>query len=282
MKTSIQNTFYPTKPDLIFLGNGPLAVAVKTTLETTFNIIFHAHTKEDLETVKKLKQDRPELPAVLASFGVIIKPDLLKLFEPTGILNIHPSLLPKYRGPSPIESAIIHGDKDFGVSIMKLTEKMDAGPIYYQEILPNLPLDKAVIYKKLATAGATWLCNHFRPGQTAPQGYAGCGLPVPTPQDDAVATYTKKLTADLAYLSPETNTRATTLRKIVAYQTFPKPKYIFFGHPCIILSAHLPKANEIISLPLQCQDGALAIDQLQPLGKRPMDAQSFLNGYAKR
>ena len=135
---------------IIFFGNGPLADFSKAILEKHFDIVFHARTKEDLETVKEIKKKDKDVHGVLASFGVMIKSDVLGLFEPEGILNIHPSLLPKYRGASPIETAILSGDEDFSVSIMKLVKAMDAGPIYYQTTFKNLALDKTTIYQTLA------------------------------------------------------------------------------------------------------------------------------------
>ena len=96
---------------IIFFGNGPLADFTKQCIENsgTCEIVFHAKNKADLDEVKRLKSATPSLFGILASFGVIIKSDILELFEPIGILNIHPSLLPKYRGASPIESAILNG-----------------------------------------------------------------------------------------------------------------------------------------------------------------------------
>ena len=99
---------------VIFLGNGLLADYALEIIGRECEVIFHAKTKEDLEEVKRLKREIPEAHGILASFGVIIKSDVLELFEPEGILNIHPSLLPAYRGASPIESAIFC---IFGVSI---------------------------------------------------------------------------------------------------------------------------------------------------------------------
>lgn len=258
------------KPKIIFFGNGPLAKAVKSTLAPHVEFVYHAHTAEDLETVKTLKIAHPELKAVLASFGVLIKSDLLELFEPEGILNVHPSLLPKYRGASPIESAILNGDTDFSVSIMKLVKKMDAGPIYYQETLKNLPLNKSVIYEALAKSGANWLIKNLN------------NLPAPKPQDDSAATFTQKLEKSMGILTPESDSAKNILRKIIAFQDFPKVRYTFYEKPCLILSAHLLKLGETAPLTLTCADGqSLAIDRLQPENKRPMDAQSFLNGYGR-
>lgn len=261
------------KPEIIFFGNGPLADFTLEILSKNFNIIFHAKEKTDLETVKSLKSTHKSAHGILASFGVIVKEDILELFEPEGILNIHPSLLPKYRGASPIESAILNGDSDFSVSIMKLVKKMDAGPIYYQETLNNLPLEKSEIYHSLAEAGANWLIKNLK------------NLPTPSLQNEENATFTEKFDKSLSFLTPESKSSERLLREIIAFQGFPKSKYTFFGHECIILAAHTsnlaPTASKS-NLALKCADNRfLIIDKLQPAGKKPMDTKSFLNGYKK-
>lgn len=268
------------KPNVIFFGNGPLADFTLEVLKPAVNLLFHAKTKEDLATVKQVKAEHPDALGILASFGVLIKADVLDLFEPEGILNLHPSLLPKYRGASPIESAILAGDTDFSISIMKLVKSMDAGPLYHQETLTNLPLDKSEIYHRLATAGATWLVKNLPTFQTF-HGSADLSLfPEYHLQDDAEATFTTKLDKSLSFLTPESDSAETTLRKIVAYQTFPKPKYTFYGQDVIILSAHIEKtAPSAKTISIKCADGEyVIIDTLQPLSRKPMDARSFLNG----
>lgn len=255
---------------VIFFGNGPLAEYALAVIQQRCQVIFHAKTKDDLEFVKKMKASHPEAHGILASFGVMIKNDILELFEPEGILNIHPSLLPEYRGASPIESAILDGANDFSVSVMKLAEEMDAGSVYHQTTLHGLPLNKMAIYQALAETGAQWICDNLE------------SLPKPTLQDETKATFCGKLKKSMGALTPETDTAETTLRKIVAFQGFPKPKYAFWGQNCIILEAHMLSAGETAALALPCADGQiLAIDRLQPEGRKVMDAKSFLNGYAK-
>ncbi|MBR3135360.1 hypothetical protein IKG54_02215 [Candidatus Saccharibacteria bacterium] len=255
--------------DIIFLGNGPLASATLDVLSKNFNILVHARTQDDLEAVKKVKSEHPDAPAVLASFGVIIKKDLLGLFESTGgIINIHPSLLPKYRGPSPIESAILNGDKNFGVSIMKLAQKMDAGPIYYQASLNGEHLTKAELYTQLAHLGADWLVNNL------------FNLPTPASQNDDDATYCEKLDRTMSPLDPK-KPATRLLNEIKAFAGWPKSTYTFYNKECIIHSAHISDTAEI-PLNIKCSDGKyLIIDELQPAGKKRMDAKSFLNGYAR-
>lgn len=268
---------------VIFFGNGPLAEYALAVLEQECQVIFVAHSLADLEEAYRLKRDNPEAHGVLASFGVIIREDVLRLFGPEGILNIHPSLLPLYRGASPIESAILDGATDFSVSVMKLAPAMDAGPVYYQTTLSGveigdtagvaveagLPLDKLAIYRVLAETGAKWITEHL--------------ANLPTPKEQAgEPTFCGKFTKKMGILQPETDTARLTLRKIVAYAGYPKPKYTFFGTNCTILEAHLLKPGETAVLPLPCADGSvISVDRLQPEGRKAMDAKAFLNGYAK-
>ncbi len=276
------------KVKIIFFGNGLLAEAALSVLEKTCEIVFHAHTKEDLEEVLTIKQNdtHHEIHGVLASYGVIIKKDVLDLFEPEGILNIHPSMLPDLRGPSPIETAILRGDTTFGVSIMKLAPAMDAGPIYYQQIVDSLEIDpnfaspniKKDIYNSTATFGAEWITEHL----------ASDTLPPPVAQDGTKASFCQKLEKTMSILDPERESSSVILRKINALSGWPKSKFEFFGHECIIHAAHLANIAkspdvalpEFEDLSLRCSDGKIIfVDILQPSGKKPMDSKSFLNGY---
>ena len=252
------------------MGNGPLAEYALAVIERECQVIFHARRKEDLEEVKRLKAENPEAHGILASFGVLIPDSVLELFESEGILNVHPSLLPLYRGASPIESAILAGDSDFSVSVMKLVKAMDAGPIYFQTTLSDLPLRKNDIYKALAETGAEWIVKNLT------------NLSEPVLQDDSKATYCGKLDKSMSLLTPEVDTAEQTFRKIVAFQGYPKPKYKFFEIPCIVIEAHVLKPSEKVLLTIPCaDDGIVAVDKLQPEGRKVMDAKAFLNGYKK-
>lgn len=263
------------KSKIIFFGNGPLSeYALAALKKSGLEVVFHAHDKADLEEAVQLKKADSSLIGVLASFGVLIPSSVLEVFEPEGILNIHPSLLPLYRGASPIESAILSGDKIFGVSVMKLAKAMDAGPIYKQATIENIPenISKDFLYKTLAEMGAAMVSSILKSKK----------WPTPVAQDDTKATYCSKFEKKDGILTPETDTTGQTYRKIVAFQGFPKPKYAFFGVKCIILEAHIADSGETAVLPLVCADGGvLSIDLLQPEGRKAMDAKSFLNGYGK-
>lgn len=260
---------HSTKPQIIFFGNGPLADSALKVLEQHFSILFHARTKSDLEKVIEFKQNYPAARGILASYGAFVPARVLDLFEPEGILNIHPSQLPEYRGPSPIETAILDGKTDFSVSIMKLVKEMDAGPLYYQETLENLPLDKSVIYDSLATAGANWLVKNL------------FNLPTPVAQQ-GTPTYTHKFEKKDGVIDPDRETADQIYRKIVAFQGFPKVKYAVEGVNCLLLAVHPLEQGGTAPLMLKCADGRyLSLDRLQPENRKPMDAKSFLNGYKK-
>ena len=269
---------------IIFFGNGPLAEYALAVIERECQVIFHARTREDLEEVCRMKRENPEAHGILASFGVLITESVLEIFEPEGILNIHPSLLPSYRGASPIESAILDGAIDFSVSVMKLVKAIDAGPIYYQttlsgaeiakkarsELISRLIPEKLAIYKALAETGAEWICKNL------------ADLPEPVLQDNSKATFCGKMNKNMSLLTPETDTAEKTLRKIIAFQGYPKPKYTFYGISCIILEAHILEAGERAVLTIPCADGrSVVVDKLQPEGRKAMDAKAFMNGYKK-
>lgn len=214
-----------------------------------------------------------DLPiGVLVSYGKIIPQSILDLFTP-GIVNVHPSLLPRYRGPSPIESAIVNRDDKTGVTIMQLEAKMDAGPIYSQI---TYPLDghetQAQLYDTLAQRGADELVRVL-PDIISDELQ-------PTVQDEAAATYSRLLDRTQSLISPAQYTAADLEAKIRAHLEFPRSKYDIHGHLITILSAHIVDEPKN-ALALECADGKFVqVDELiAPSGKR-MDSDSFLRGYA--
>ena len=116
----------------------------------------------DSSVNKKIQKFNPVL-GILASYGQIVPTSMLQLFS-YGILNVHPSLLPKYRGPSPIQTALLDGESKTGVSIIRLTEKMDAGPILnMQNIEITLNDNYFSLEQKTAKVGAELLSSTIRP-----------------------------------------------------------------------------------------------------------------------
>ena len=240
-----------TKPDLK-KGRGQKlqAPAVKTIAEN-YNVTVYQ--PENLAQMRDAIAQTSRFGAILVSFGKIIPQDIIDSFE-LGIINLHPSLLPKYRGPSPIESAIYNGEQLTGVSIMTLNDKMDAGAIYAQ-----------------APVGSKLLI------QILPQIIAG--KLIPEPQDDTQATYCSLLTKAQGWLNPEKSSADQLVNQIRAYNVFPKSRLDIYDQICIITDASAD-SQPTSPLNFECVDGQfLNIHQLIAPSGKTMTATAFINGY---
>lgn len=209
---------------------------------------------------------------VLVSYGKIIPQSIIDLFSP-GIINLHPSLLPRYRGPSPIESAIINRDAETAISIMQLEAGMDSGPVYFQELYPlNRTETQPQLAEALGMLGARRLVE-LLPAIIE-------GEMSPHVQNDTAATYCHLLEKSDAHLDPDTSTAEAAEAKVRAHLAFPKTKYTIDGHPIIITKAHVTDTKKT-PLDLVCRDGTvLSIDEVTAPSGKTMNAESFLRGYA--
>lgn len=220
--------------------------------------------------------------AVLAAYGYVVPRSVLDQFS-KGILNIHPSLLPQYRGSSPVEQAILDGVTKTGVSIMHLSPKMDEGPIYKQKVVHLTGNEtKAELASRLQRLGAELLL------QVLPDIIADRLKPRAQPHADR-ATYTRKLTkADglIDWRKPALQLE----REIRAYAGWPNSRTNLAEREVIITMASVLKRRGSTGKPLIesgkliifCGQDALAIEQLKPAGKPQMSAQAFLAGYKNR
>lgn len=211
---------------------------------------------------------------VLSSYGKIIPKSTLDLFTP-GIINIHPSLLPKYRGPSPIESAILNGDELTGVSIIKLVAEMDAGPIYAQAKVPLTGNEtKPALYEQLAKVGVELLLEHLSAIVS--------GDLTPHPQNDSSASYCQLLEKADGLLDPSTLKADEAERRVRAYLNYPKSRLETDYGTIIITKAHTSKQPKT---PLDAQfqdDNYLVVDELIASSGRKMDAEAYLRGAINR
>lgn len=212
-----------------------------------------------------------EVIGILVSYGKIIPASTIALFNP-GIINLHPSLLPKYRGPTPVESAIENGDTQTGVSIIKLTPEMDAGPIYgymIHELSNNeTRLD---LRETLAHDGSAALLS-LLPGILD-------GTIQPAPQNESDATYCKLLSKNDAILNPNQTTAIEGERLVRAHLGFPKTKVDVIGHSIVITKAHVSSEYKT-PLDIKFKNGNyLSIDELIAPSGRTMTGREFLNGY---
>ena len=293
-----------TKTKIIYFGNEQLAQGIKAktpifdallaneNYEICAVVLPKAHVRKpfpitvkaqkaniEIRQVQKgaellpiIEEFKPEI-GVLAAFGKLVPESAINAI-PCGILNIHPSLLPKYRGTTPIETALLNGDSETGVSIMRLAKEMDAGNILAQEkVQITAETTKQSLYEDLSVLGAKLLLDVL-PGaltKNAPE----------TAQNDAEATFTQKLSKDLALLKPSEKAAKTLYNEVRAYAGFPKSKAILLDIPCAITSAHVADQAST-SLDLLCSDGKyLVIDRLLPENSKEMDAKSFLNGHQR-
>lgn len=222
------------------------------------------------EHVQKIKDPI----GVLVSYGKIIPKAVIDLFNP-GIVNVHPSLLPLYRGPSPIESAILNGDTETGVTIMQLSAAMDAGPIYSQITVPLIDVETTPdLEVQLGDLGAQELALTLPAIMN--------GTIQPTPQNEELATYCHLLTKEESQLNTENLTAEQAERQVRAYLAFPKTKVIIAGQPVVITKSHV-SSTAMTLLDLACSDGRyLSVDELIGPSGKVMDAQAFLNGYGKK
>lgn len=219
-------------------------------LERGIDVITPA-TLRDEELVAELANTDWDV-FVTAAYGKLIPKAILDIPR-RGCLNVHPSLLPKFRGPSPALSAILADEREVGTSVMLMSERMDAGPVVAQARIEigeeDWPLKGSVLEDLLATEGGNLLA------ETLPQWLAG-GIE-PVPQDEALATVTRKFTDEDARLDLSADARQNLL-KIRAFNHGPRAYFIDANAKRVIITeAHL-------------EDGKLVIDRVIPEGKREM------------
>lgn len=210
---------------------------------------------------------------VIVAYGRILPQWLLDLPK-QGIVNLHPSLLPRWRGPSPIQAAIAAGDTMTGVSIMKIDAGMDHGPLLAQVEEPILPTDTGkALHDRLATLGGNIL-----PGILAD--YLA-GTIEPQEQDHSQATVCKILSRDDGKLDT-LKTAQELVRLVRAYQPWPGTWTEYEGKRLKIISARIiPKILSDVPC-LECTDGTvLELTTVQPEGKKQMSGQEYLRGVKK-
>ncbi len=230
-----------------------------------------------LSEVKTLQSYKATI-GVLAAYGKIVPREIIDIF-PKGIINIHPSLLPKHRGPIPIESAILSGETDTGVSLMQLDENMDSGPIFDQSKICLSGNDsKQDLADKLGVLGAQQLVDLLPDILT--------GKITPQPQSEQDISYDKRLTHNQGILD-FTKTAQILEREVRAYYGWPRSKTSINSKTIIVTAAHaqkgLTKKTGIATsrsgeLAISSIDGWLIIDRLIPAGGKEMCGADYLRG----
>lgn len=262
-------------------GMQALPCVVKTLAQSRHLSVFTPENASEDGFVAQLVALKPDV-IVVACYGQFLKKNLLAVPR-LGTINVHPSLLPKYRGASPIQWALADGERETGVSVLYVTPKMDAGDLLAQEKFPIAPEDTACsLEPELAAKGAELLgrvLDDFRAGKT--QGI---------PQDDAQATFARKLSKEDGLV--DWSLPAEAIRN--QWRGFsPWPGAYTFLPGGILLKLHGVQVEKSAAgaLPgtileaggagplVAAGNGALRLTMVQPAGKKSMPGSAFLCGH---
>jgi methionyl-tRNA formyltransferase len=252
--------------------------------------VFQPASLRREEAVEQLRALRPDV-IVVAAYGQILRRAVLDI-PPHGALNIHASLLPRWRGAAPVPAAILAGDRETGVSIMLIDEGLDTGPVLARRATPISEFDTAgTLSERLAVMGAEVL------GEVLPRWLRG--EITPEPQDESQATYAPRIEKEMGRLDwalPAVDlwrrVRAfnpwpgafTTLRGEILriHEAWPIPDGLEVPGTVVLLTAQqraaVPPERPRPAFGVVCGAGILAPLKVQRAGKRVLYAEEFLRG----
>jgi methionyl-tRNA formyltransferase len=271
-----------TQPDRPAGRGGTLkAPAVKTTALALGLPVIQPEKLRQPEAMEQLQGWKPDV-IVVAAFGQILRQTVLEL-PPFGCINVHASLLPRWRGAAPIQAAILAGEEESGVTIMKMDAGVDTGPILSQR-RQTLAKDESggSLFAKLSALGADLLA------ESLPAYLQGSLLPQPQPE--AGVTYAPMLKKEDGLLD-FTQTAAALERRVRAMHPWPGAWFTWNGAPLKVLRAHTdftftymiqPAGTRLIHDDLPAVYGSdntmLVLDEVQPAGRKAMPGKAFLTG----
>ncbi len=257
----------------------PTPVKLKA-LELGIDVVSPERIKDAEDAIRNADPD----VLVVVSYGQIIPRSILDI-PGVGALNIHPSLLPKYRGAAPIQRAIMNGEKTTGVTIMWMNERLDAGDIFFQkEVEIGEDETYGELHDRLSELSAEMIVDALKRIEK--------GDVVRIPQNEEEATYAKPIAKEETFIDWKEGAERIC-NKIRALS--PKPGAVAVisgsrfkiyrakpcegeGEPGEILEKDVRKGV----LKIACGDGAVFVLEIQPEGKKKMDIASFLRGYGSR
>jgi len=246
-------------------------------------VLATANINLETERLQALKADA----LIVVAFGQLLKTPLLSAF-PLGGINVHFSLLPQYRGAAPVNHALLQGETVTGVSIMRMTKGLDAGPVFLKEELPIQDADTGqTLLEKLTEKGASLLRDFLVALEKNPDMQ-------PVEQDQAAATLAPKLSKELGIILWEKSAIQVD-RQIRALLPWPKARFTLptaKGPLSVeVEKARLYPAPEDKAAPgtllainqeglvVACGEGAILLEELLPSGKKMQPARAFANGH---
>ena len=210
--------------------------------------------------------------AVVAAYGLILPQSMLDAPN-TGCLNIHASLLPRWRGAAPIQAAILAGDSETGITIMQMEAGLDTGPMLLrQSVAITAETTTAILHDTLAAIGATLILKALSTS------------PAAVPQHSADATYAPKLSRADGRIDWQ-NPAEIIGRQIRAFDPWPGTLTALAGKPLKVLAAKpaagwgVPGTALDTALTIACGSDALRLTRVQLAGRAPLDAEAFLRGH---
>ena len=245
-------------------------IAKKNSIQTFTPTEFVSKTSK-----KEIAELYPDLIIVMG-YGLKLPQHILQL--PTlGCFNIHVSLLPRWRGAAPIEHALLNGDKETGITIFKLVQEMDAGPILAKDVISvNKYINKKELTKKLNRLGTELLISIL------PTIFNEDVLLAP--QDNSKVTYAHKISSSMRHLDFN-NEVETIYNKIRAFSPQPSAWFLLNNERIKIIKSSWVEGEFEISVILNtqfhigCKNGKICPEILQREGKKPVQIEDFLRGF---
>jgi methionyl-tRNA formyltransferase len=250
----------------------------KVALEESLRVLQPARPRGD-EFIAQIKKLEPDISVVVA-YGHILTTEVIELPK-LGTINIHASLLPKYRGAAPIQAAIRNGDTETGVTIMRMIRALDAGPLIHQVRTP-IPEDETYgeLQMRLAELGALALIESLA--------LIGMGSVPETPQDDALATLAPKVDRAMTRVNWARDA-ADVARAIRAYDPRPGAFSTLKGAEVKLFGARVASsagsgsAGEVLQIDdagmvVACGTGAVAVSRVHPAGKKRISPLEWSRG----
>ena len=268
------------KTKIIFFGSGKFSPEYLKALEAG-GWEVRAKIGRDLPSAAEFKKLDSEL-GIIAYFGKIIPKEILELF-PLGVLNVHHSLLPKLRGPAPVQAALLAGDEKTGVTIIRAAEKADAGEIIASREVGILPDDTYLsLERRLIETGAKLLL------ETLPDYVAGRILP--QKQDETRATYSKIIKTndgkiDWSRPADEIHRQIRALNPEPGTFTFWNGKRLIISEAKFEKKSHSEPSGKVLpmdsSFKIAARDGFIIPMKVKLEGKKETTPSAFLKGYPR-